>query len=257
MTQNGTDANGFILEVPDAPVQSDFQNLLRDLCSTLVAEAPLLLDSIYLYGSVARGEAVPRVSDLDVTLVLSHEGSSPDLENIEALRKALAARHPEVVKIDFDIGHRAEVLAADNLFSWGYWLKHHCRCIWGNNLGQRFAPFRPSRAIAVAVNGDFEAVLNRYAERIEQTIDINEQSLWQREAARKLIRATNILRSDQDRNWPRTLDEHAEQFARHYPSMKTQIESFLVLAKTPTTSVKEFSTQLRNFVQWMAGVRVH
>lgn len=50
---------------------------------------------------------------------------------LESKRRMLESRHTEVIKIDFDIGSRSEVLAADNRLSWGYWLKHHCRCLWG------------------------------------------------------------------------------------------------------------------------------
>ncbi|MBK5418123.1 nucleotidyltransferase domain-containing protein [Pseudomonas sp. TH31] len=249
----GVDSNGFILATPNGPIQSGYEDLVRDVCATLVAQAQPLLDGIYLYGSVARGDAVSGMSDLDVTLVLRGPASSADQERIEAIRQALAARHSEVVKIDFDIGHRTEVLAQESLLSWGYWLKHHCRCVWGNDLSERFASFKPSRAIALAVNGDFEAVLNRYAERIERETDPDERSRLQREASRKLIRSTGILRSDQDLFWPQTLDEHTELFVKHYPSMAAQIEFFLSLATTSTAPANEFAAQLRVFVRWMGA----
>ena len=111
-----------------------------------LARGLALLDGIYLYGSVARGSAKPGVSDLDVTLVLHQPPDAAALATLEALRLALAARHPEVVKIDFDIGSRQQVLDPQHLYSWGYWLKHHCRCLWGTDLAAHFDPFRPSRA---------------------------------------------------------------------------------------------------------------
>ena len=128
----GIDADGYILTVSNFEVQPQFQALLADVCMTLAQSEPLL-DGIYLYGSVARGDAVLGVSDLDLTLVLQSTPTSQDLEMFESKRRTLENRHTEVIKIDFDIGSRSEVLAAGNRLSWGYWLKHHCRCLWGLN----------------------------------------------------------------------------------------------------------------------------
>nr|WP_237886437.1 nucleotidyltransferase domain-containing protein [Pseudomonas sp. PGPR40] len=79
---SGIDADGYILTVPNVEVQSQFQDLLADVCMTLTGSEPLL-DGIYLYGSVARGNAVPGVSDLDLTLVLHSPPTSQDLEMLQ------------------------------------------------------------------------------------------------------------------------------------------------------------------------------
>ena len=249
---SGIDADGYILTLPNIETQPQFQDLLADVCMTLTQSNPLL-DGIYLYGSVARGDAVPAVSDLDLTLVLQNPPASQDLEILESKRRTLESRHPEVTKIDFDIGSRAEVLAGDNRLSWGYWLKHHCRCIWGNDLSTRFDRFKPSRDIAIAVNGDFESVLARYADLIEQAATPTQSLRLQREASRKLIRSTQVLRSEQDLMWPQTLVEHVEVFVQHFPSKSMQICFFLSQTRSPDAEPKEFTTQLRSFLIWMAS----
>nr|WP_261793002.1 nucleotidyltransferase domain-containing protein [Pseudomonas chlororaphis] len=151
----GVDTEGFIQSLPEQPLQPAFRPLVNELCTMLSRRFPALLDGLYLYGSVARGEARPGTSDLDATLVLAWAPSPEERQRLEQTRQALEAWHPEVSKIDFDIGVLSEVLAPDNLYRWGFWLKHQCRCIWGNDLRLRFEPFRPSRRIAQAVNGDF------------------------------------------------------------------------------------------------------
>ncbi|UVL00749.1 nucleotidyltransferase domain-containing protein [Pseudomonas sp. B21-048] len=249
---SGIDADGYILTVPNVEVQPQFQDLLADVCMTLT-RSELLLDGIYLYGSVARGNAVPGVCDLDLTLVLHSPPAPQDLEMLESKRRTLESRHAEVIKIDFDIGSRSEVLATDNRLSWGYWLKHHCRCIWGNDLTNRFDRFKPSRDIAIAVNGDFESVLTRYADLIDQAATSTQSLRLQREASRKLIRSTQVLRSERDSMWPHTLEEHVELFIQHYPCMSMQISFFLSQARNPCAKPKEFTTQLHSFLTWMAS----
>lgn len=75
----------------------------------------------------------------------------------------------------------------------------------------------------------------------------------QREASRKLIRSTQVLRSEQDLMWPQTLDEHVELFIQHFPCMCMQICFFLSQARSPDAKSKEFIAQLRSFLIWMAS----
>ncbi|NCE83405.1 nucleotidyltransferase domain-containing protein [Pseudomonas sp. Q1] len=246
----GIDEDGYILTPSNVEMQPQFQDLLRDVCTTLTQSSPLL-DGIYIYGSVARGDAIPGGSDLDLTLVLQSAATSQDLEILESKKRRLESQHAEVIKIDFDIGSRSEVLAADNRLSWGYWLKHHCRCLWGNDLSNRFDRFKPSRDIAIAVNGDFETVLARYAEAIEQTTTPAQSLRLQREVSRKLIRSTQVLCVEQDLMWPQTLEEYVELFVHHYPDMRMQVCFFLSEAKSPCAEPKAFARLLRDFLTWM------
>jgi len=176
-------------------VQLEYQPLLADACASLSTD-DLGLDGLYLYGSVARGDAIPGVSDLDLTLVLREPATAELLARLEAVRCALEQRHPFVTKVDFDIGHHAQVLATENRNGWGFWLKHQCRCLWGNDLSVHFERFRPSRDIALAVNGDFHAVLSAYLTRIACADTETQRLRLQREASRKLIRSTHVLLSE-------------------------------------------------------------
>ncbi|MGR2707914.1 nucleotidyltransferase domain-containing protein [Pseudomonas sp. ArH3a] len=250
----GVDVNGCVLTVADAPIQPEFQSLLADVRASL-SPAGLGLHSVYLYGSVARGDASPGESDLDLTLVLTDPPDAQVLEQLEQLRQALEQRHEGVTKIDFDIGHRAEVLAPENRNRWGFWLKHHCRCLWGDDLSLRFEPFAPSRDIALALNGDFEPVLNGYLTRIEHASSAPERLRLQREAARKLIRSTHTLRAADASGWPQTLEEHVALFVQHYPTMRIQIAYFLFEARNPSAEREAFFARLQAFVSWMVSVQ--
>lgn len=249
----GVDADGYVLSVGDGPVQPEFQPLLEDVCLTL-SPVELGVDGVYLYGSVARGDASPGISDLDLTLVLREPPDALLLERLEQTRLTLEQRHPEVTKIDFDIGHRAQVLAPEHKNRWGFWLKHHCRCVWGNDLAVHFERFRPSRDIALALNGDFAQVLATYRTRIERAATAPERLHLEREASRKLIRATSLLSLAQDASsWPHTLEEHVALFVQRYPAMRIQMAFFLFEARNPSAEREPFLARLDTFVAWMVS----
>ena len=161
-------APAFIKPASEHPLQPEFVHLLDDARESPLHELGTLLHSLYLYGSVSRAAARPGLSDLDLSLVLAKPLTPAEAESLERVRTDLEARHPEVTKVDFDIGVLADVLNPAHLHSWGYWLKHECRCIYGTNLALQFDAFRPSAAIAQAVNGDYVQLLHNYAKRISK-----------------------------------------------------------------------------------------
>ncbi len=234
-----------------APIQPKFVDLVADARAAIASALGEALDSLYLYGSVARGCARAGFSDLDLTIVLARPLSRQESARLEQSRQDLQLRHKEVVKIDFDLGTRQEVLDPAHLYSWGYWLKHECRCIHGEDLAQQFEAFEPSRAIAQAVNGDYVQVLNDYLQRIAATRDDSEALRLQREAARKLIRATNVLRPCSGGFWPRTLEEFAGCFSERHPELAESIDFFLIQARAPCMPKTLFSARLSSFLEWL------
>jgi len=250
-TLPGVDDQGFILAVADAPLQPAFTPLLADVCDTLAAQARGL-DGLYAYGSVARGEARAGVSDLDLTVILREPPTPAAQERLEGLRRTLEARHPEVTKIDIDIGTRAEALDPGATHRWGFWLRHHCRSLWGEDRSRRFGPFRPSRDIALAMNGDFETILGGYLARLGRAGSLRDKGVLQRAASRKLLRATHVLEDAYRGEWPWSLDDHAQLFLRRHPGMDAEIAFFLAEARTPTAGCEEFTARLRAFATWMA-----
>lgn len=245
------DSNGFIPMPPAVEFQVEFRPVIAAVSESLISLLGKRLHSLYLYGSVARGRAQNGVSDLDVCMVLTHPVRSSECHQLTDIASDIAFRYPIVCKIDFDIGELADVLDSENRYSWGYWLKHHCRCIYGEDLTQRFDPFKPSKTIAVAVNGDFAAVLEKYIAQLTQLTDRDEQKKIQRAAARKLIRSTNLLRTEAESDWPETLAEHATRLVTRYPEKADEIDYFLRESIDPTESVAAFIQHVMLFAGWL------
>jgi len=233
------------------PLQPQFVDVVNDARSSLLAALGPQLDSLYLYGSVARASASVRISDLDLTLILTELLSPQDQASLDRLQSDLSARHPEVTKVDFDVGIRGDALHPSQANSWGYWLKHECRCIAGPDLGEKFEAFRPSRAIAQAVNGDYIQVLTDYAQRIAEASNVETTRRLQKEAARKLIRATHVLRPDSDCYWPKTLPDYAAYVSRHHPAVAQQVAYFSEHAVNPNAAANEFNQKLLVLGAWL------
>lgn len=247
------DQNGFIATPPAGPLQNAFQPVVNALINQLTQGLTVSVHSIYVYGSVAQGSAVAGHSDLDISLILTHPPTKDEQQMLTDLRINLALAHPVISKIDFDIGTLAEVQNPTNHNSWGYWLKHHCRCIYGEDLRTDFPLFRPSRAVAVAINGDMVSVLNRFIRQLRELAPGPERLFIQRAAARKLVRATNMLRKDSDTDWPDTLEENAARFVTRYPEQSNEMGYLLTESHSPTETPEHFIQRAEGFMAWLEG----
>lgn len=245
------DSNGFISIPPTIEFQAEFLSVIAAVSASLISLLEKRLHSLYLYGSVAQGLAQNGVSDLDVCIVLTQSVSTSERHQLADIALDITSRYPVVCKIDFDIGELSEVLDSENEYSWGYWLKHHCRCIYGDDLAKHFQPFKPSQAIAVAVNGDFRVVLGEYIDQLTQVTERNKQKKIQRTAARKLIRSTNLLRTNADNDWPDTLAEHVSRLVRRYPQKADDIDYFLRESIAPADNAVSFIQHLTAFIGWL------
>ncbi|EAS51547.1 conserved hypothetical protein [Aurantimonas manganoxydans SI85-9A1] len=248
------DQRGFIPVIGDRPFQGAFLPVLAQVRDRLSLDSVRSIHSVYVYGSIAAGRAVPGCSDLDLSLIMRRPLSDREAAVLDAIRLEIDLAHPVISKVDFDMGLLKEVTSEDAGMAWRYWIRHHCRCLVGEDLADGIALFRPSMTLALAVNGDFERVLGDYRNALLVARSDAIANRLVREASRKLIRSTNVLRSEDDPCWPGTLAEHAQAFRCRYPAQGEQILYFLEQAITPDIDPVGFTRRLGIFVSWMAGI---
>lgn len=248
---DGLDEAGFIRQVPRVPFQAEYRAVLAAVRRQLPALLGAHLVALYVYGSVAEGRARPGRSDLDLTLILSDACPAEFLEALERLRQVLERQHPAVSKIDFDIGRRAQALAAAHRYSWGYWLKHQCRWLWGEDLARRFAPFTPELAIVRAVNGEVLPLLRGFVPLIAHSAVTSERLSLQREAARRLLRALHLLRRPEETGWPWSLEDHRARALRRHPEQRPALDFFYREALQPQATATDFAPRLAAVLTWL------
>lgn len=243
------DHNGFIALPKNHKLQSEFSNAVAHVVAKLKQSFPELIHSLYVYGSVAEGRAKAGKSDLDMTIIFNDEPDQVTAAHLTAVQCELEKNSPVVSKIDFDCGFFQQVLHPDNQLSWGYWLKHHCVCVYGEDLSKQFHAFKPSKAIAVAVNGDFLSVLENLIVQMQSSTDENKKRQLQRTVARKAIRATNILRSEHDKDWPETLEEYRFKFNSRYPALAEEMDYLLIISNEPQGNIADFKRRVMAFAR--------
>lgn len=110
--------------------------------------------------------------------------------------------------------------------------------------------FRPDRRIARAINADLRTVLEDYGVKISRASRVAELQRLKREVARKLIRATNMLRDPDSLFWPIALDDYVGQLLALHPDKAPEIDYLLAHAINNANDV-EFTERMMDFLCWL------
>lgn len=106
-------------------------------------------------------------------------------------------------------------------------------------------------AIALALNGDYAQVLEDYAGRLDASRPAEESRRLQREAAKKLIRSSDVLRGEAETAWPETLEHYLALFHARHPEQAPALEYFKAVLDGQAADPAEFAERLRAFGAWM------
>jgi hypothetical protein len=203
----GVDADGYLVTGASAEaIPTVYEPVIADCVATLTAFAGL--DGLYLYGSVATGQARPPDSDLDLLALWT---STADVSGVVA---ELSTRHSAVVREVGLAEATVDSLAdeADRCF-----LKHYCLPLAGRDRRPALPRCRPSRALADGFNDDLTAVVARLRSAVDNAPTPAARLAAVRNAARRLLLATATIESVSHATWSTDRGTGAALLARHHP----------------------------------------
>ncbi|MET9022653.1 hypothetical protein ABZV93_21995 [Actinopolymorpha sp. NPDC004070] len=214
----GLDADGFITTGADlANVRAPYDAVLADVRTTVEARLGSELHGLYLYGSVATGQAVPPTSDLDLSVILT---SPRGIETCRRIGEELSARHRSVVReVGISPGLLDDVLAeGDQGRAERCFLKHYCVNVAGTDLRPDLPRCRSDTAIARGFVGELAPRIRQFTERLDAAVTPAEVEAVAVLVARRLLMAAAVVYSIPDRTWTTARANGAGMLGRHHPA---------------------------------------
>jgi uncharacterized protein len=212
VASDGTIATG----AARAAVPSAYTELLDDALATVTERLGDALHSLYLYGSVATGQARPPRSDLDLLAVVTRPTSGHDQAATE-----LSHRHHDLVREVSIATVGIRTLARDDLGGRAdrCFLTHYCVHLSGPDLRVSSPPCRPSVALAVGFNGDLGDALARARTQLEEATDPRDRARLTARMCRKILLAAATLLSAREGGWSTDRGTGVELIRRHQPAL--------------------------------------
>lgn len=206
--------------------------------------------SVYVRGSVAGGDALENVSDLDSLAVLWEDpswGTDADAWE-EETAKTLQARFPFVAGFELVCTTIEEATAKSNPDA--FIIKVESACVHGGDLARRIGGYRPGVEAAFQTRyfrHHLEIFQREYPREGER--ERAETLVW---ILRRFLRLGMELVMEEERRYTRDLYPCYESFASHYPEKRREMYRALELAVNPAAS-PEAEGFARDFGGWLAG----
>ncbi|WP_227994859.1 nucleotidyltransferase domain-containing protein [Oceanobacillus sp. CFH 90083] len=223
----GLDSDGFIVsDVSMDKVDSRYLPCIEETVDCLGDLFQKQLHSVYLYGSVPRGEAVLVKSDLDIVAMFHSKLSSAELAKLKKLAGELTRKYQSLVRdVGIAVADYNDTFNPSNYYENAF-LKEICVCVYGEDAGGKFGPYKLTPEIPISFNGDICEVCNRALQRMKAASDKDFKALSQG-FARKLIRTYYSMVMVRSQIWTTRLHEQSEVFTRYFPEKNTVVDTLL------------------------------
>ena len=211
-TRLGTDEAGYIInQTSRMHIQVMFRPVIEEVIDLLKKHFGEVLHSVYVYGSIGRGTAVAGKSDLDLTVIVRKD---VQIDALKEETQGLLERHPEIIKVDYDIGMLGTVLSPKNLYEWGFWIRHVCSCINGFDLSHQFPDMKPDVRISHALNRDLSVQLRMAHEKLEagEMTQMEKRSL-----VKRMIRGAYLHVNVKDQSYASTIEDSLSILRLYFP----------------------------------------
>lgn len=196
-------------------VPAAYEPLIAEATGRLTAAYGDALHGLYVYGSVATGQARPPASDLDLLAVW--RGEVPD--DAATLAAQLSLEHRHLVR---EVGLASMALAeldapGDVGVGTRAFLRHYCVPLHGADLRGELAPCRVDDALVRGFNGDLSAPFDRWTARLDAATSTAEVAEVARLAARRLLLAAATTLSVRHGGWSTDRGTAVELIRAHEP----------------------------------------
>jgi predicted nucleotidyltransferase len=241
------DKNGFIQNSCILPIQQpDYKVAVDEILSLLTRNLDKLIHSIYIRGSVAKGTAVPFISDIDTLIITTRNLTEKEKEIQKSIYTKITSKYDYVNGIELFFINIDECKDIKIQFL----LKTQCGCISGNNIIDSINNFKLDES-AFMHSDSFSESMKNIKEELDNENDENEIveiCVWM---MRRIIRTGYETVMIQDNSYTRDLYPNYVVFSNYYPEKKEAMYNALVLAIHPTSDKIKIISVAENLIEFI------
>ncbi len=234
MTEEGYLVNDTAIE----KVPAHYLPVLEEIKEAYLEQHKVDLLSIYLRGSVARGQMVESFSDLDTFAIVRQDIRWKKVAWSKALNDELQAKYPFIKEVElmlsgFPLNTNMEML-----------VKTQSLLIFGEDLGQEITPYRVSKALMLNYRWIREDIDDFLAKKTIDETDCQE-------IMKVIVRTGFELVMERLGKYTTDLYWCAQGFVTYYPRYQSEVEQALHFYLNPTTEKKKLDAlvqKLGNFI---------
>lgn len=206
------------------------------------------LESIVVRGSVARGNPMDRVSDVDTIAIAKGSGHELDMSWTKKVGVELCKKYPFATGFEFVVWDKDKVLDKKYV-SRRFLLSSQAVTVWGTGLIVEIPPFKLDDSLARAMFGNLERDLSVFEEKIKDEKNKKRYCSW---VCKRLLRNGFYLVMVREQKFTKDLYPSCKSFVKHYPEKEREMKHALKLAISPTEATRDIRDFVLTFGEWLA-----
>src|SRR3989344_1347016 len=209
------------------------------------------LVSVYVRGSVVKGEAIDGISDLDTIAIVSTS------ENIstawgDKFSDESTNKYPFIEKVEILAGTKEQ--AIDPKRAVRIMLKIQAVCVYGKDVSAEIPPLKPNRESCqhfTSLQSEMQDTINFFENAWGTSESENEKKCaW---IIKRILRTGFELVMECEQKYTRDLYPCYESFTSYYPDKKDSMYRTLEFAINPTGQKEKVLPILNEWFNWMPG----
>ncbi len=245
------DKDGFIIKKASADkFQEKWKPVIKEIKNAYIEHFGDKLHSVYIRGSVAKGEAIDGIADLDSIAVVNLPNEQIDIKWKEELNKQIIDKYPFIKNVEIVAGTLEHALSKNRGVH--IILKTQAVCIYGNDISDSITKLKPGKESALhfrnlqdELQKTIDFFENGWGDTLEENLD---KCSW---IMKRVLRTGFELVMEREQKYTRDLYPCYEGFVKYYPEKKDEIYKTLELAVNPTDDSKIIIPLLKDWLIFM------
>ena len=238
-----TDDEGFVVN-PASPekFQEEWKPVIDDMVEGYKKYFGEHLTQVYVRGSVAKGQAVPDVSDIDTFAYVDLPKEEINNSGRKEFKDEMAKRYPFVEGFEFGV-------SPVSTFEKNQIILNQSVCVYGDPVDvKKLKPGKEMMLHAFALGGDWTRNLKDFSEKETNNEKNKTWSVWFFKA---MLRSGFEITMERSGLYTRDLYKCYEGFSKYYPEKESEMREILNLTLNPTADKEKLLEAANSILPWL------
>jgi len=207
--------------------------------------------SIYVRGSVPRGMAIHRISDLDTFAVIFAQANDIDFSAMENEMEQFQQKYDFLSGLDAQVFFYEDILNDSDCINERFVIKTLSACLYGDDLAQKIVPFKADRSLAQHQSKNLPIAVDNVKKAMSITAPndyIRDCCQW---IMKRIVRTGFVLVMEKEQAFTRDLYTSCQIFSKYYPEQQNNMNHALELAINPSEHPAEINHFIDDFGAWL------
>ncbi len=246
------DEKGFIVSESDKnKIKSPWKEAVDEIKESYIQNLGESLHSIYIRGTVSRGESIEGISDIDTFAILNREIKKEDRSWFRESVQKLEEKYSFATDIELNLLEMSKILDLEEGFNDRFTLKVQSSCLYGTDLIPEINPFKADFETAKHFHRNLDFIFEKFIKNIQNNESEEDIKEWCRWVMKRILRAAFVLVMDKEKVFTRDLYPSYTIFSKYYPEKEPLMKKALDLAINPSGDIQELKNFINDFGFWV------